>query len=97
MADRVWQALLKLAAEPAYEATAEERSYGFRPGRCTADAQKLIFNNLNKQANGEDKLILETDISKCFDSRQGAKAQRDTITLQLRDSTFSLNSFPPAV
>ena len=67
IADRAWQALLKLAAEPAYEATARERSYGFRPGRCTADAQKLIFNNLNSEANGKDKLVLETDISKCFD------------------------------
>ena len=67
IADRAWQALLKLAAEPAYEATAGERSYGFRPGRCTADAQKLIFSNLNSEANGREKLILETDISKCFD------------------------------
>ncbi len=67
IADRAWQALLKLAAEPAYEATAGERSYGFRPGRCTADAQKLIFQNLNSQANGKNKLVLETDISKCFD------------------------------
>ncbi len=65
MADRAWQALLKLAAEPAYEATAGERSYGFRPGRCTADAQKLIFNNLNRKADGKNKLVLETDISKC--------------------------------
>ncbi len=62
IADRAWQALLKLAAEPAYEATAGERSYGFRPGRCTADAQKLIFQNLNSQANGKNKLVLETDI-----------------------------------
>ncbi len=67
IADRAWQALLKLAAEPAYEATAGERSYGFRPGRCTADAQKLIFDNLKSTVNGKDKLILETDISKCFD------------------------------
>ncbi len=67
IADRAWQALLKSAAEPAYEATAGERSYGFRPGRCTADAQKLIFDNLNKSNNGKDKQILETDISKCFD------------------------------
>ncbi len=67
IADRAWQALLKLAAEPAYEATAGERSYGFRPGRCTADAQKLIFDQLKKTCNGKDKLILETDISKCFD------------------------------
>ncbi len=67
IADRAWQTLLKLAGEPAYEATAGARSYGFRPGRCTADAQKLIFNNLNSEANGKEKLILETDISKCFD------------------------------
>ena len=67
IADRAWQALLKLAAEPAYEAIAGERSYGFRPGRCTADAQKLIFDNLKSKANGKDKLVLETDISKCFD------------------------------
>ena len=67
IADRAWQALLKLAAEPAYEATAGERSYGFRPGRCTADAQKLIFNNLKSNANSREKLILETDISECFD------------------------------
>jgi len=67
IADRAWQCLLKFAAEPAYEATAGERSYGFRLGRSTHDAQKLIFNNLNSQCNGKDKLILETDISKCFD------------------------------
>ncbi len=65
--DRAWQALLKLAAEPAYEATAGERSYGFRPGRCTADAQQLIFINLSSKAKGKNKLVLETDISKCFD------------------------------
>ncbi len=67
IADRAWQALLKLAAEPAYEATAGVRSYGFRPGRCTADAQKLIFSNLNSNSNGKAKKVLETDISKCFD------------------------------
>ncbi|MBC6419739.1 MAG: reverse transcriptase N-terminal domain-containing protein [Prochloron sp. SP5CPC1] len=67
IADRAWQCLLKYAAEPAYEAIAGERSYGFRPGRSAQDAQKLIFSNLNGRANGKDKLVLETDISKCFD------------------------------
>ncbi len=67
VADRAWQCLLKYAAEPAYEATAGRWSYGFRPGRCTADAQKLIFSNLNSSCYGRDKKILETDISKCFD------------------------------
>ena len=59
--------MLKSAAEPTYEATAGERSYGFRPGRSTKDAQKLIFDNLKRNANGKNKLVLETDISKCFD------------------------------
>jgi len=67
IADRAWQCLLKFAAEPAYEAIAGKRSYGFRPGRSTRDAQKLIFDNLKSVANGKDKLVLETDISKCFD------------------------------
>jgi len=58
--------LLKYAAEPAYEATAGERSYGFRPGRSAQDAQKLIFDNLKSRSNGKYKLILETDISNCF-------------------------------
>ena len=66
IADRAWQSLLKHAAEPAYEARAGGRSYGFRPGRSTHDAQKLIFSNLNSEAKGKEKLILETDISKCF-------------------------------
>ena len=59
--------MLKFAAEPAYEAIAGERSYGFRPGRSTQDTQKLIFIQLRSSSNGKDKLILETDISKCFD------------------------------
>ena len=67
--------MLKYAADtegaafgvPAYEAIAGERSYGFRPGRSTQDAQKLNFLNLNSQTNGKDKLVLKTDISKCFD------------------------------
>ena len=67
IADRAWQCLLKFAAEPAYEAIAGERSYGFRPGRSTHDAQRLIFNNLSSRGRGRNKLILETDISKCFD------------------------------
>ncbi len=67
IADRAWQCLLKYAAEPAYEATAGDRSYGFRPGRSTHDAQRLVYNNLSSRTNGRDKRILETDISKCFD------------------------------
>ena len=46
IADRAWQCLLKYALEPAHEATFHARSYGFRPGRGTHDAQKALFHNL---------------------------------------------------
>ena len=67
IADRVWQCLAKYALEPAHEATFHARSYGFRVGRSTHDAQKLLFDNLKSTANGIDKRVIELDIEKCFD------------------------------
>ena len=67
IADRAWQCLIKYALEPAHEATFHARSYGFRPGRSTHDAQKILFINLNSQAKGLTKRILQLDIEKCFD------------------------------
>jgi len=67
IADRAWQCLVKYALEPAHEATFHARSYGFRTGRSTHDAQKYIFDNLKSSANGYKKRILELDIEKCFD------------------------------
>ena len=67
IADRAYQCLLKYALEPAHEATFHARSYGFRPGRSTHDAQRLLFNNLNSRCKGKDKRVLEIDIAKCFD------------------------------
>ena len=67
MADRAWQCLVKYALEPAHEATFHSKSYGFRPGRGTHDAQKVLFSNLNSLANGIKKRVLEIDIAKCFD------------------------------
>ncbi len=67
IADRAWQALIKIAIEPAHEATFHARSYGFRPGRSAHDAQKLLYLNLSSNVNGESKRVLEIDISKCFD------------------------------
>ena len=67
IADRAWQCLLKYALEPAHEATFHARSYGFRPGRGTHDAQKFLFNNLRSQSKGVDKRVIELDIEKCFD------------------------------
>ncbi len=67
IADRAWQCLIKIALEPAHEATFHARSYGFRPGRSTHDCQKMVFLNLSSQKNGKNKRILELDIEKCFD------------------------------
>lgn len=67
ISDRAWQCLAKFALEPAHEATFHERSYGFRPGRSAHDAQKKLFHNLRSQSNGNQKRVIELDISKCFD------------------------------
>ena len=65
--DRAMQCLVKYALEPYYEPIFSHGSWGFRPGRSTHDIQKIIFINLNKNANGHQKSILELDIEKCFD------------------------------
>ncbi|MDF5730004.1 MAG: reverse transcriptase domain-containing protein [Rhizonema sp. PD38] len=65
--DRAWQCLIKYAIEPAHEATFHARSYGFRPGRSTQDAQKYVFELLSKGKNNTEKRVLELDIEKCFD------------------------------
>jgi RNA-directed DNA polymerase len=67
LGDRAWQCLAKYALEPAHEATFHARSYGFRTGRAAHDAQKILFLNLNSNANGKDKRVIELDIEKCFD------------------------------
>jgi retron-type reverse transcriptase len=67
IADRAWQCLVKYALEPAHEATFHARSYGFRTGRSVHDAHKILFQNLNSQANGINKRVIELDIEKCFD------------------------------
>jgi RNA-directed DNA polymerase len=63
MADRVNQALLKLAIEPEWEAKFEPHSYGFRPGRKPHDAIKQIYLSIKEMP----KYVLDADISKCFD------------------------------
>ena len=65
--DRAWQCLVKYALEPAHEATFHARSYGFRTGRSAHDAQKILFINLNSNAHGIEKRVIELDIEKCFD------------------------------
>ena len=63
---RAMQALYLLALDPVAETTADPNSYGFRPGRSTADAIEQCFNVLGKQAS--PKFILEGDIKGCFDA-----------------------------
>jgi len=63
MYDRALQALLKQALEPEWEASFEENSYGFRPGRGCHDAREAIFNSIRYKP----KWVLDADIAKCFD------------------------------
>jgi RNA-directed DNA polymerase len=65
MRDRAMQALYLLALEPVAETTADPNSYGFRRGRCTADAIEACFIALCR--NDRAQWILEGDIRSCFD------------------------------
>ena len=63
--DLALQALYKLALEPVAETTGDQNSYGFRIGRCTADAIEQAFNLTARR--GATPWILEGDIKACFD------------------------------
>ncbi len=65
MPDRAMQALYLLALDPVSETTADPNSYGFRRGRCTADAIEACFIALCR--NDRAQWILEGDIRSCFD------------------------------
>ncbi|WP_365975515.1 reverse transcriptase N-terminal domain-containing protein [Moorena sp. SIO4G3] len=52
IADRAWQCLVKLALEPAHEATFSKDSYGFRTGRCAQDVQRRLYNHLKASKYG---------------------------------------------
>lgn len=64
--DRVVQVMIKNSLEPEWEAIFEKGSYGFRPFRNTNDAASRIWLTLNRE--NSRKWILDTDISKCFDT-----------------------------
>lgn len=63
MLQRAYQALVKLALEPEWEAVFEPNSYGFRPGRSPHDAIEAVFNFIRLKP----KFGLKADIEKCFD------------------------------
>ncbi len=66
MKDRAMQALHLLALGPVAETTADLNSYGFRPGRSTADAGEQCFICLAKKTQAQ--WVLEADIKGCFDN-----------------------------
>jgi RNA-directed DNA polymerase len=64
--DRVIQTMICNSLEPEWEAVFEKGSYGFRPKRNTNDAVSRVWLALNKP--GSRKWIVDSDISRCFDS-----------------------------
>jgi RNA-directed DNA polymerase len=65
MHDRAMQALHALALAPVAETLADPNSYGFREGRCCADALEHAHNVLCKKYSPQ--WVLEGDIRACFD------------------------------
>ena len=62
--NRIAQAIIKNALEPAWEARFENNSYGFRPGRNCQDAIQQCHQRLRK---GMDSWLLDADIKGAFD------------------------------
>lgn len=101
MRDRAYQALVKQALEPEWEARFEANSYGFRPGRGSHDAIGAIFLEINKKS----KYVLDADIRGCFDhiSHQALleklatyPAMRRTIRAWLKAGIMEADQFLPS-
>jgi RNA-directed DNA polymerase len=63
--DRCYQAIVKEALEPFWEAQFEPTSYGFRPSRSAQDAIGQIYVAAN--VHTRKKWVLDADIAGCFD------------------------------
>ena len=66
--DRIVQEAIRMILEPIYEADFSQRSFGFRPNRCTMDAINYI--TLNTIGNRKYHWTIEGDISSYFDTIQ---------------------------
>jgi len=64
--DRVRQAIVTAALEPAWAARLAAHSYGFRPGRGTLDAIAALHTTLHQQTRRPWRL--DAEISGCFDN-----------------------------
>jgi RNA-directed DNA polymerase len=62
--DRCFQAMVKAALEPCWEAQFEPTSYGFRPGRSAHDAIARIY--VTARVTTRKKWALDADIAGCF-------------------------------
>ncbi len=65
LTDRAQQALYLLGLDPIEETTADANSYGFRTGRCCADALEQTHIVLGHRHGASH--VLEGDIKSCFD------------------------------
>ena len=63
--DRCYQAMVKEALEPCWEAQFEPTSFGFRPRRSAQDAMAQIYVIAN--VNNRKKWVIDADIAGCFD------------------------------
>lgn len=66
MSDRVVQDILRQSLEPITEYHFNKCSYGFRPKRCTHDAQQNLFVRLSGIMG--KRWVIEGDIKGCFDN-----------------------------
>ena len=66
MRDRAFQAMVKNALEPEWEARFEGTSYGFRPGRSTQDAAQQLYSIANGRSTR--RWVLDADIKGAFDN-----------------------------
>ncbi len=73
--DRIVQEALRMVLEPIYEADFHERSYGFRPNRCTMDAMTFLRNRLVAPTS-RYFWIIEGDIASYFDTINHRKLLR---------------------
>lgn len=64
--DRIWQARVKNALEPEWEARFEQRNYGFRPGRGCHDAIGQIFITAGRRT-AKRLWVLDADLTAAFD------------------------------
>jgi RNA-directed DNA polymerase len=81
--DRIVQEALRMVLEPIYEADFHERSYGFRPNRCTMDAVTFLRNRILAPTS-RYYWVIEGDIASYFDTITHRKLLR-VLKRRIRD------------